>query len=308
MSQIARIPRSPGDERLPQELIERVLDFAAVEDLKSCTLLCKALLPYSSSLYFRTLGRLSLRRTWAADGFLPALHASPRLTACVAGVTCLFLNPTALIETLESSVPEAFAALKELISATPRLQHLYLKQDADDMRIPLLGFHEVLPLSRGLKTLEMENTRLFVTDWALQMFPSIDELIIRNDPQFWEVLVFTGEPLRTRYSPCTRLHRVKRVEMHWSYGMPATMSTLPHILDPDVLETIVLKASGREASGERYMCVHLEHLLAPFAPTLRELEVYDVGYVINPSTFRFAPPDFGESVWLECETGYSYTT
>ena len=296
MAETAVTRRSPTDERLPQELIERVLDFAAVEDLKNCTLLCKALQPYSSSLYFHTL---SLGCKWAMDGFLPAVHASPRLTACVAAVTHLSLNPTFLIGTLECSVPKAFSALKELISAAPRLQHLYLTRHEDDMCIPLRGVHEIAPLPHGLKTLEMDNPRLFATDWVLQMFPSVDELIIRNEPDFWEILVSNGaQPVRARYTPCTRLHRVKCLEMHWSYKMPTTLttlSTLPEILDHHALEKIVLKAFNQDGDGERYMREHpIELLLEPFTATLRELAVYDVGYVVNPATVHFAPLYLGE--------------
>ena len=287
MAETIVIRRSSGDERIPQELIERVLDFADVKDLKTCTLLCKALQPYSSSLYFRNL---TLHYAWAVTGFLPAMYASPRLTACVASITRLSLNPTYLVWTVECSATKAFAALKELILAAPRLQLLYLSRDEDDMGMPTRGPHEIAPLPHGFQTVVMENTRLFLVDWALQMFPSVDELVIRDDPHLWEM----GTLPRTCWTQCTRLHRIKCLEMHWSYKMPAVMATLPSIMEPDALEKIVLRASGREPDGERYMTDHLDLLLEPFAETLGELAVYDVGYVINPQRFYFAPPCLGE--------------
>ena len=277
--------------RLPQELIEHTMTFVPKDTLKSCTVLCKALMPYISSLYFR---QLFLSHTWFEKGFLAAIPSSPRLTACVAAVTYLALNPTLLAASLNSA-SGGFSALKYLVSEMPRLQHLSLRSTTtwDDTRVPISGVHTIEALPRTLKTLEVCSLRQCLVDWSLQMFTSVEELIVRSWPfRFESDLIH-----RASYTKCASRHQVKYLNIEWEYRSFASLAMMHSILQPDVLEKITFKVSSiHHGLGSGPLGLdELGQLLRHLGKNIRTLEVLDTYAANGPEKHRDTRPLWSES-------------
>ncbi|GJE95082.1 hypothetical protein PsYK624_112620 [Phanerochaete sordida] len=242
-------------ERLPQELVDKVIDELKAERaaLKGCSLTCRRWLARSSKHLFTSVA---------------ALGYSAGLVLAVQTRECLASNIVALEFTFSSR--EHLDAIRAL----PRLRTLVLSESRNQAQIDSLAsaYSCMPPLTstgRRLERLQCRGSPVFLVKWLLQLFESVDTLQLRS--------VYVHPCLPTPRAG----HRVGHLSLcHLSY---AALPELAEALTPGALAKLTVCGPG--VGGE-----HGEHALGGFlrcaGGNVRAVSFSDISH---PTSFLHPP-------------------